>query len=184
MSRCCRTSSTGTSISALTPRTPIVPSRLANQPGAAMVKCHGSLSVIDGGAVSLGWSSIVPATRRPATTNAATAKQSGFICMGRCYNRRHSKPRKNFKILVNPHDLGTLEAKTGHETLLIESESVDAAMQGVGSEAPGHSLVHDHHAWTSADLPAARVVYPVHRLLVHQKKRVTVLLNAGLQAVG
>src|SRR5437899_12013633 len=57
-------------------------------------------------------------------------------------------------------------------------------MQSIGGEAAGHSLVHDDHAWACANFPSASVVYPVHRLLVHQKKRVTVLLNAGLQPIG
>jgi hypothetical protein len=60
--------------------------------------------------------------------------------MGRCYNRRASKPRKNFKISVDPHNLGALEAKAGHQTLLIESESVDAAMQSVGAETASHCV--------------------------------------------
>ena len=69
--------------------------------------------------------------------------------------------------LVDPHDFGALETKSRHQTLLIESEGVNAAMHGVGGEAPGHSFVHDHDAGAGADLPAARIVYPIHRLLVH-----------------
>jgi hypothetical protein len=34
--------------------------------------------------------------------------------------------------LVDPHDLGALQTKASHQTLLIESEGVDAAMHGVG----------------------------------------------------
>jgi hypothetical protein len=34
--------------------------------------------------------------------------------------------------LVDSHDLGTLETKASHKALLIESESVNAAVQGVG----------------------------------------------------
>jgi len=77
-----------------------------------------------------------------------------------------------------------LEAKTGHQTLLIEGKGVNAAMQGVGGEAAGHLFVHNDDARASANFPAARVVYPVHRILVHQEEGVTVPLNAGLQAVG
>jgi hypothetical protein len=57
-------------------------------------------------------------------------------------------------------------------------------MQGIGGKAAGHPFVHDHYARTGANLPAACVVYPVHRLLVHQEECITVSLNAGLQAIG
>src|SRR5205823_13665626 len=57
-------------------------------------------------------------------------------------------------------------------------------MHGVGGEAAGHSFVHDNDARAGPDLPAASVVYPIHRLLVHQEEGVTVFLNAGLQAIG
>jgi hypothetical protein len=68
-------------MSALTPRTPIVPSNPAIQPGAAIVNCHGSLCVIDGGAVSFGCSSTVPALRGPSSANAAPANNSNLIIM-------------------------------------------------------------------------------------------------------
>ena len=87
-------------------------------------------------------------------------------------------------LLLVPNDLGTLETEAGHQTLLVESEGVDAAMDGVGGEAASHSFVHDDDARAGADLPAARVVYPIHRLLVHQEERITVFLNARLQAIG
>jgi hypothetical protein len=70
------------------------------------------------------------------------------------------------KTTLVPHNLGTLQTKTRHQTLLIEGEGVDAAMQGVGVEAPCHPFVHDDHARTGADFPATRVVYPIHRLFV------------------
>src|SRR2546423_9527656 len=57
-------------------------------------------------------------------------------------------------------------------------------LQGVGCEAASHPFVQDDDARAGADLPAARIVYPVHRILVHQEKGVTELLNAGLQAIG
>src|SRR5881397_3314414 len=57
-------------------------------------------------------------------------------------------------------------------------------MQGVGREAPGHPFIYDDDARTGTNLPAACVVYPVHRVLVHQEESLTVLLNAGLQAIG
>src|SRR5207249_11295824 len=69
--------------------------------------------------------------------------------------------------LVDPHDLGALETKAGHQTLLIECEGINAAMHGVGGEAASHSFVHDDDAGAGADLPAACVVYPIHRVLVH-----------------
>src|SRR5205814_7512937 len=77
------------------------------------------------------------------------------------------KSEKKICHLVNPHNLGALEAKAGHQALLIESEGVNAAMQGVGGEASGHPFVHDDEARVGPDLPAARVVYPIHRILVH-----------------
>src|SRR6266536_4404649 len=92
--------------------------------------------------------------------------------------------KKNNYLLINPHDLGALEAKASHQTLLVEGEGVDAAMQCVGGKAAGHSLVHDDNAGTRTNLPPARIVYPVDRFLVHQEQGVTVFLHAGLQAVG
>src|SRR5260370_24093410 len=71
----------------------------------------------------------------------------------------HSEP------LVDPHDFGALETQAGHQTLLIESAGVYAAMNGIGGEAAGHPFVHDDDTGAGADLPAARVVYPIHRLL-------------------
>jgi hypothetical protein len=50
-----------------------------------------------------------------------------------------SERKINYR-LINPHDLGALEAKAGHQTLLIESESVDAAMQSVGAKAASHCV--------------------------------------------
>jgi len=60
--------------------------------------------------------------------------------------------------LVDPRDLGALEAKAGHQTLLIEGEGIDTAMQSIGGEAAGHPFVHDDDARAGANLPAARVV--------------------------
>ena len=45
-----------------------------------------------------------------------------------------------------PHNLRTLEAKAGHQTLLIEHKGVDAAMYRVCGEAPGHPYIHDDNA--------------------------------------
>jgi hypothetical protein len=39
--------------------------------------------------------------------------------------------------LVDPHDLGALETEAGHQTLLIESEGIDTAVQRAGGEAAG-----------------------------------------------
>ena len=50
-----------------------------------------------------------------------------------------SEKKINYR-LVESHDLGALEAKAGHQTLLIERERVDAAMQGVGGEGCEPSL--------------------------------------------
>src|SRR5881398_13441 len=81
-------------MSASTPRIPIVPFVLASQPGTAIVKCHGSLSVIDGGAVSFGASSIEPAPTRPMIANTAAARKNNFILMSRLYCSTHLNPRK------------------------------------------------------------------------------------------
>src|SRR5947207_6833668 len=94
ISRCCRIWSKPTSISALTPRIPIVPSNPASQPGAAIVNCQGSLSVIDGGAVSLGASSSDPATTGPTTASSAPVKRENLMLMARFYCPRRSNPRK------------------------------------------------------------------------------------------
>jgi hypothetical protein len=94
--------------------------------------------------------------------------------MSRLYYPKRPNPRKIISLLIDPHDLGALEPKAGHQTLLIEGESVDAAMQCVGREAASHSFVHDNNAGTGANFPAARVVYSIHRILVHQKEGVAV----------
>src|SRR6266699_4317448 len=167
----------------LTPCKPTSPERLASQPGEARLKCHWSSVIIGGGAVSFGASSTGPATRPPTDAATAHAKKNSFVLTGSILWSRKRKSRKINRSLV-PHDLGTLQAKSGHQTLLIEGEGIDAAMQGVGGQAPGHTLVHDDNAGPSANLPAARVVYPVHRVLFHQEEGVTELLNAGLQAIG
>src|SRR5206468_5427920 len=95
-----------------------------------------------------------------------TCKEKQFYSHAVDPIRRRPNPKKILRSLV-PHDLGALEAKAGHQTLLIEREGVDAAMHCVRSEAAGHPFVHDDDAWASANFPAARVVYPIHRLLVH-----------------
>src|SRR5438093_5287157 len=133
MSRCCRTSSIGTSISALIPRIPIVPSKLASQPGAAIVNCHGSLCVIVGGAASFGGSSSVPAFALPTAANTAPENKSNLIFTTGFYGHRSPNPKQILLSLIS-HDLGALEAKAGHQTLLIEGEGVDAAMQAIGRE--------------------------------------------------
>ena len=60
----------------------MVPFKLASQPGAAIVNCHGSLSVMLGGAVSFGYSSNVPALREEMNADAAPAnkKNRSFMC--------------------------------------------------------------------------------------------------------
>ena len=60
--------------------------------------------------------------------------------MRQFYGDRRSNQIKIILLLVDSHDLGALEAKAGHQTLLIEGERVDAAMQGVGGEAARHSF--------------------------------------------
>src|SRR5205823_11958587 len=57
-------------------------------------------------------------------------------------------------------------------------------MQGVGGKTTGRSFVHDNDARAGADLPAPRVIYPIHRLLIHEEEGVTVFLDTGLQAIG
>src|SRR5262249_12695273 len=56
-------------------------------------------------------------------------------------------------------------------------------MQRVGGEAARRAFVYDDDARAGADLPATCVVYPIHRILVHQEECVTVLLNTGLQPI-
>jgi hypothetical protein len=52
----------------------MVPSMLGIKPGTAIVNCQGSLCVIDGGAVSLGASSIEPARRELTAASVVPAK--------------------------------------------------------------------------------------------------------------
>jgi hypothetical protein len=59
--------------------------------------------------------------------NTALAKRNNLILTSRFYVGRNPNPKKINPSLV-PHDLGALEAKTSHQTLLIESEGVDAAI--------------------------------------------------------
>jgi len=86
--------------------------------------------------------------------------------------------------LINSRDFRSLDTQPGHQATLVKGECVDAAMHGVGGEAAGHSFVHDDDARAGPDLPAARVIYPIHRLLIHEKERVTEFLSTGLQAIG
>src|SRR5205823_12566068 len=155
MSRCCRTSVTGTSISALTPRTPIVPFMLASQPGTAIVNCHGSLCVIVGGATSFGASSIEPASTRPMIAKTAPARKNNLILMSRFLLSPPCKSEKKICYLVDSHDLVALEAKASHQSLLIDCEGVDAAMYSVGCEPASHSFIHDADARFSANFQAA-----------------------------
>jgi hypothetical protein len=67
---------------------------------------------------------------------------------------RGQRPRKIKWSLLYSHDLGALETEAIHQTLLVEIEGVDAAMHGIGSEAAGHSFIHDDDARAGADLPA------------------------------
>ena len=60
------------------PADPDCPFMLASQPGTAIVNCHGSLSVIDGGAVSFGASSIEPAPTRPMIANSCAREKKQF----------------------------------------------------------------------------------------------------------
>ena len=85
---------------------------------------------------------------------------------------------------VNSRNLRTLEAKAGHQTSLIERESINAAMEGIRAKAPGHSFIHDDDAWAGANLPSAGFVDPVERALIHKEERISVFLNSGLQAIG
>jgi hypothetical protein len=39
--------------------------------------------------------------------------------------------RKKFSSLIDPYDLAALETKTSHQTLLIENEGANAAVQRV-----------------------------------------------------
>jgi hypothetical protein len=88
---------------------------LASQPGAAIVNCHGSLSVIVGGAVSFGASSIEPAPTWPMIANSAPARKNNFILMKRFLPSATCKSEKKINCrLVEPHDLGGMDAKAGH----------------------------------------------------------------------
>ena len=93
-----------------------------------MVNCQGWLSVIVGGAVSFGASSREPARRELTTANVAPAKNANFNLMRPFLPWPKSKFEKKISPLVDPHNLGTLKTQAGHETLLIESEGVDAAV--------------------------------------------------------
>ena len=90
----------------------------------------------------------------------------------------------NIERLVDSTDLRSLDTQPGHQAALVKGKGIDAAMHGIGSEAAGHSFVHDDDARAGADLPAARVIYPIHRLLIHEEEGVTVFLDTGLQAIG
>ena len=47
-------------------------------------------------------------------------------------------------------------------------------MHGISGETSSHSFIHDENAPAGANRPAARVVYPVHRILVHQEQSVAI----------
>src|SRR6266513_3445111 len=82
------------SISALCPLIPIVPSMPAIQPGAAIVKCQGSLSVIVGCVVSFGASSIEPASTLPTAANSVRVKRENLVLMTRFYCPKRPNLRK------------------------------------------------------------------------------------------
>ena len=86
--------------------------------------------------------------------------------------------------LVDSRDLRALEAKAGHQTSLIESESINAAMKGVRAKGPSHSFIYDDNARAGPNLPSAGFVDPIERALIHKEERISVFLNPGLQAIG
>jgi hypothetical protein len=65
-------------------------------------------------------------------------EQSFFV---RSYVRRmkvcgkESQFQSSWLVTSDPHDLGALQPKAGHQTLLIKNESVDAFMHGLWSNA-------------------------------------------------
>src|SRR2546423_5773232 len=106
------------------PCSPMSPETKASQPGNPILNCQGSLSVIvGGGATSFDSSSNGPAATPPTAANSAPAKKDNFILIARFCGRGRLNPRKIHWSLVDPHDFGTLETKTGHQTLLVEWEA-------------------------------------------------------------
>ena len=115
---------------------------------------------------------------KSARTARLRRKAVLFSCAGFHRGRRVIR-EKIVSLLIDPHDFGALEDNADHQTLLIESKGVDAAMEGVSREVTGHAFVHDDDARAGANLSPARVVYPVHCILIHQEEGVTEFLNAG-----
>ena len=86
----------------------------------------------------------------------------------------------NIERLVDSTDLRALDTKPSHQTTLVKGKGIDAAMHGIAGEAAGHSFINKHDTWTGPNLPSMGIVYPIDCFLVHEKERVTILLNTGL----
>jgi hypothetical protein len=71
----------------------------------------GPCMTIDGGAVSFGARSIEPASTRPMIANSVPARKNNFILMKRFLPSPTRKSEKINRRLVEPHDLGALDAK-------------------------------------------------------------------------
>src|SRR5205807_9952915 len=86
------------STSASIPWSPVVPVMPGIQPGAAIVKCQGSLCVIVGGATSFEVYGSGPAKRtgaeRTIVANTVPPQIDNLILMARCYCPRRPNPTK------------------------------------------------------------------------------------------
>ncbi len=88
--------------------------------------------------------------------------------------------RRYGPLVADPFDLGSLDPQARHQSLLIEIECVNAAVQGLAANRAGRAFIDEDHARGGADRPSSGRVYSSDCPLVHEEKRVAVSLNTGL----
>src|SRR5262249_27356967 len=81
-------------------------------------------------------------------------------------------------------DLRALHADTPHQTLLVENEGVDVALNGRGGEGLGKALVDGDDTGAYANLEAATLVEITQRRLGHEEHGIAERLDTRLKAVG
>ena len=84
---------------------------------------------------------------------------------------------------IDSRDFRSLDTQPSHQSLLIESEGIDAAVHRLGAYSSSHTFIHHDQARGGTDRPTVRLVHPIDRSLIHQEERVTESLDTGLQPI-
>src|SRR5438046_943202 len=111
------------------------------------------------------------AERARVRTAASRMREDGIVSSP--FPRRVGR-----RLLVDPRDLRSLNARAGHEALLVEDEGVDVARDRVAGDRPPDARVHHDEARTDADLEPAGRVELVESGVRHEEERVAELLGA------